>query len=106
MNVEYINIAEDFSDMPYGRYDTDGPDNGSKFRIKYLLPAMLSADKVEVFMDGTMGYGSSFLDEAFAGLYRSNNIPKKTIKEKLIIHCSLQYIVDSIFEYIDSAKRE
>lgn len=101
-----INIAEQFSDMPYGRYPIDGPDNGERFRKELLLPAVENHDVVIVEMDGVMGYGSSFLDEAFAGLYRSEGISKDVLKKKLQLKCELKYIVESVWQYIDEAKLE
>ncbi len=106
MKEQVINIAEEFSDMPYGRYEVDGPDNGERFRKKFLLPAINDYDIVHVYMDGAMGYGSSFLDEAFAGLFRNEGIDKATLKKKIKLHCSLNYVIDSIWQYIDEAKKE
>ena len=79
MNIKEIHIAEDFSDVPYGRYDEDGPDNGQRFREEHLLDAIRDYDEVHVYLDGAMGYGSSFLDEAFGGLYRKDCIEKSVL---------------------------
>lgn len=65
-----VNIAKDFSPEPIGRYVDDGPASGQAFLEKVLLPALKKAVVVQVVLDGTEGYGSSFLDEAFAGLVR------------------------------------
>ncbi|KQN46803.1 hypothetical protein ASE93_11855 [Serratia sp. Leaf50] len=106
MKEQKINIADQFSDMPYGRYDIDGPDNGERFRKELLLPAIHDYDLVHIYMDGAFGYGSSFLDEAFAGLFRNEGIDKETIKRKIKLHCSLNYIIESIWQYVDEAKVE
>lgn len=106
MNIKEIHIAEDFSDVPYGRYDTDGPDNGQRFREDFLLGAIKHFDEVHVYLDGAMGYGSSFLDEAFGGLYRTNGIDKSVIHKKLKIFTELDFLKDSIWEYIAEAKKE
>lgn len=106
MNIKEIHIADDFSDVPYGRYDEDGPDNGQRFREDYLLKAMQEYDEVHVYLDGALGYGSSFLDEAFAGLYRTNGIDKKTIEKKLKIITEMEFLKDSIWGYIADAKKE
>lgn len=106
MNIKEIHIAEDFSDVPYGRYDADGPDNGQRFREELLADAIRDFDEVHVYLDGAMGYGSSFLDEAFAGLFRNNNIDKNVIKKKLKIHTELDFLKDSIWSYIEDAKKE
>lgn len=64
-----IDIARDFSDIPGGRFPSDGPYNGQDFRDRFLAPA-LEQGQVEVVMDNTEGFGSSFLEEAFGGLVR------------------------------------
>lgn len=101
-----IDIAEQFSDMPYGRYEIDGPDNGERFRKDFLVPALRENNTVNIFMDGAMGYGSSFLDESFGGLVRNEGFDKATLKKKLKLHCSLNYIIESVWQYIEEAKRE
>lgn len=63
-----VKIADDFSKTPGGRYRTDGPFSGEEFREEFLKPALNDSQKVTVYLDGTRGYPSSFLDEAFAGL--------------------------------------
>lgn len=65
-----INIASQFSRSPAGRFVEDGPYSGETFREKYLVPALSDGGSVILEMDGTRGYGSSFLDEAFGGLRR------------------------------------
>ena len=62
-----INIARDFSKTPAGRYLTDGPFSGEHFRESVLLPALQTHELLKVDLDGTLGYGSSFLEEAFGG---------------------------------------
>lgn len=69
MNNVTISIASDFSIYPFGRTDEDGPDNGAAFRKK-LIFHLKKGDHVVVNIDGTRGYGSSFLEEVFGGLVR------------------------------------
>lgn len=64
-------IASDYSLYPAGRFDKDGPDNGTRFRTKLLVPRLRLAtpdDKLRVILDGCRSFGSSFLEEAFGGL--------------------------------------
>lgn len=106
MITENIYIAEEFSDIPFGRNEDDGPDNGKRFREEILYPKFVKADIVNVYMDGAMGYGSSFLDEAFAGLYRNHGIDKDTIRKKLKLHSSLDFILKSAWQFVDEATLE
>lgn len=71
METKVINIARDFSRSPAGRYISDGPNSGEKFRKEFLIPSIRACRRLIVEMDGTRGYGSSFLEEAFGGLRRA-----------------------------------
>jgi hypothetical protein len=65
-----ISIANDFSKVPAGRYLSDGLDSGQNFREKLVEPILQQGSKIEINLDGTEGFGSSFLEEAFGGLVR------------------------------------
>lgn len=69
-----INVADEYTKMPGGRFKSDGEFSGEDFREKYLLPRYIEARKNNeilcVNLDGGYGYGSSFLEEAFGGLVR------------------------------------
>lgn len=70
MKMTTIRIAEEFSRLPGGRYPEDGDGNGTDFREEFLVPALDKGEIVTVVLDGTRGYPSSFLEEAFGGLIR------------------------------------
>ncbi|MET3109445.1 hypothetical protein AAKU67_004308 [Oxalobacteraceae bacterium GrIS 2.11] len=99
-----INIADQFSRYPAGRYQTDGPYSGEFFRNKYLVPALKEPnnDKIVVNLDGARGYGSSFLEEAFGGLVRMG-FNKETIKSKMEILAKDSSLKIEILDYIDKA---
>ena len=61
-----ISVARDFSKHPGPRYIKQGSWSGEKFR-KLLEERLKRHDQIAVDLDGTRGYGSSFLDEAFGG---------------------------------------
>lgn len=63
-----IKVAEEFSRYPGGSWRSDGPYSGEQFRQDLLAPALLKYSDVTVSLDGALGYGSSFLREAFGGL--------------------------------------
>lgn len=68
-----INIAKDFTTTPGARYISDGEFSGQVFREKYLEPLFIDPQdksKIQIFLDGTEGYATSFLEEAFGGLAR------------------------------------
>jgi hypothetical protein len=70
MAEKIINVAKEFSRTPGGRYYTDGEASGQEFRERILMPALRQYDSLIIELDGTRGYPSSFLDEAFVGAVR------------------------------------
>lgn len=69
-----INVCNDYTDTPGGRYKNQGPYSGEEFRERILKKEYLDAkekgEKLIIDLDGGFGYGSSFLEEAFGGLIR------------------------------------
>jgi hypothetical protein len=97
-----ISIAEDFSVYPGGRTPEDGDFSGQEFRDNILIPALRKYDMVEVNLDGTRGYGSSFLEESFGGLLR-NGFTFNEVKRKLLIISSRNSFKEEIEGYIAKA---
>lgn len=96
-----VSVARDFSRFPAGRYLTDGKNSGERFRG--MLAPKLKAGSVRVDLDGTMGYGSSFLEEAFGGLVRTG-FAINELKERLSFSSSDQSLVTEIWSYIEDAQ--
>lgn len=103
MKSVIISVAKDFSPSPAGRYPEDGPYPGAIFRDKFLVPAVQENDRVVVNLDGTSGYGSSFLEEAFGGLVRKG-FSHKLLSEKLIVESSRQSYAVRVWNYIKRAQ--
>lgn len=78
-----INIARDFSRLPAGRFRSDGPYSGERFRDDWLRKPLTAGSAVEVVFDGARGYGSSFLEEAFGGLVRERILSSPSDVERL-----------------------
>ncbi len=102
MTSKLISIANDFSPSPAGRYIEDGPFPGAVFRDNLLIPAIQQYDKVVINLDGTSGYGSSFLEEAFGGLVRKG-LNLKALKEKLTIESTRKSYASRVWAYIEKA---
>lgn len=81
--MKTIQIGRDYSNAPAGRYLTDGPYSGERFRDNVLIPSMEREDVVEVDLSGVAGYGSSFLEEVFGGLVRKWGGTKEVLNSKL-----------------------
>lgn len=69
-----INVLSDFSPYPGARFESDGPFSGEEFYNKLLKPKMKEAlekkTKLIINLDGTNGYASSFIDQAFGVMLR------------------------------------
>ena len=80
-----INVGRDFSRFPAGRLRKDGDSSAERFREDYLLPPLKRGESVRVILDGTRGFPSSFLEEAFGGLVRSAGISLPQLYDQLEI---------------------
>lgn len=102
-----VNIARDFTRFPSGRSKLKGDTSGEAFREKFLETPIREGKEITVELDGTIGYGSSFLEEAFGGLIRSLNIPPIRLLEILHVTSSDPTLVDEVQGYIlDAQKRK
>ncbi|MGL5150947.1 MAG: STAS-like domain-containing protein [Clostridium sp.] len=102
-----INIANDFSQTPGGRFINEGPYSGEEFREKVLFPkfneAVEQGSKLEVNLDGGYGFPTSFLEEAFGGLVRKvgNKTPLNILEfisqdEPSLVEVIKKYMMDSL----------
>lgn len=99
-----INIAKEFSPYPYGRLKKYSDTSGEAFRENFLIPTLKEYDQVKIILDGTEGYGSSFLDEAFANLIRNNGLSKEEVLKKLeFVSKDDPSLIDEILLYINEA---
>jgi len=99
-----LNIAKQFSRSPAGRYRVDGPFSGQAFREDFLLPALNRSEFVEVQLDGALGFGSSFLEEAFGGLVREAGLKADVLRAKLRISSKLKTYEQRVWSYVDQAR--
>lgn len=96
-----INIAQQFTQTPGARYYTDGPKSGEEFYKELLKAEYVKAIglnvKLKIILDGTDGYASSFLNEAFSLL--GNEFGAEEVWNNLII------ISEEVPKYIDKVKQ-
>lgn len=104
MAIYTISVAKQFSETPAGRYRSDGPYSGEVFREDFLYPALRSNELVEVNLDGTLGYGSSFLEESFGGLVRVNGMSMSELRKKLKIKSSRKFYEERVWRYVADAE--
>ena len=101
-----ISVAKDFTRFPSGRFRRNGETSGEAFREIYLEPPLKVGEKVSVELDGTIGYGSSFLEEAFGGLIRSLQLKPAALRNNLIIKTEDQSLIDEVNSYIEEAAQK
>lgn len=106
MTTRTIHIASDFSKTPAGRFVTDGPFSGERFRDEVLVPALKNSDEVIVDLNGVFGFGSSFLEEAFGGLVRKCRFTSDELRRKMRVNASLKTYEKKVQQYIVEAKPE
>lgn len=99
-----INIGKDYTDLPYGRDERDGEYNGKHFRKTVLIPKLRVCDRVVIIMGDALGYGSSFLDEAFAGLIKYEGFSKSEILQKIDFQYHKKSVIQNIYNYMDEAE--
>lgn len=104
ISTKRISVATDFSPFPAGRLRVDGKNSGEEFRLDHLIPALQKYEKVIVSLNGTMGYGSSFLEESFGGLARK--FPIQFLKEKLEIESLDSSLTNECWSYIEKTAYE
>ena len=102
-----ISIASQYTRSPAGRFRTDGPFSGERFREELLWPALSeSTEEVEVDLQGVLGFGSSFLEEAFGGIVRHGLLTRTDLKRRLRIRSDVATYERRIWKYVDDAKPE
>lgn len=105
MTTKIIKIAEEFTVEPAGRYLSDGMFSGVRFRKEFLVNALNSCEKVIIDFDGTEGYGSSFLEEAFGGLIHEEGFSAEQLHKQFeFISNEDLSVIKEVWSYIDTAK--
>lgn len=83
-DTKEISVARDYSPYPGPRFAKQGKYSGEKFR-EVLVEALRKHEHVVVDLDGTTGFGSSFLDEAFGGLVRAEGMDPSELSRRLTV---------------------
>lgn len=105
-----IKIATDFTTAPGPRLISEGKFSGEQFRKEVLLPKVREAISKKcslvVDLDGTSGYGTSFLEESFGGLIREDKISLATINSFLtLVSTEEPDLLMEIREYLEDAEK-
>lgn len=101
-----VNVARDFTRFPSGRLKKNGDTSGEAFRERFLEKPLRNHEKIIVELDGTIGYGSSFLEEAFGGAVRNTRLAPEEVLRHLELRSSDRSLVEEVIDYIRDAGRE
>ena len=83
-----------------------GQFSGEKFRTSVLVPALQEHEFLEVNLDGTAGFGSSFIDEAFGGLVKYENFSRKDLLRRIEIISNEEIeLIDDVKQAINDATK-
>ncbi len=103
-----INIAKDFSETPGPRDRNEGEFSGEEFYEVILKPKYIEAKeknvKLKIILDGTYGYGTSFLERSFGELAREYG---EDVLDRLeFVSEEEPYLIDEIIEYMKEAIKQ
>lgn len=99
-NMTVVKVASRYP-SPGPRFKRLGPSSGEEFR-DWLVAELQKDEDLTVDLDGTEGYGSSFLEESFGGLIRLG-IDKKVVLNIKLISNEEPELIDEITGYIKEA---
>ena len=103
----FLKVSKEFTDLPGGRYESQGPFSGEEFRRDYLIPyydlSVFNKEKLVVDLDGGYGYGCGFIEESFGGMVRYGYSAKELLKNIEYISNDEPGLPDKIRNYIKEA---
>lgn len=109
MDNKLIIKVKDFSITPGSRYIDEGDFSGEVYRKNILEPifkeSLQTGTKILIDLDGTIGYGTSWLEEVFGGLARIYGI-ENVIKLLEFKSDEEPYLINDIKEYIKNANKK
>lgn len=101
-----VNVGKQYSRFPAGRKKQSGPASGEGFRDDVLVPLLEQhPDEIVVEFDDALGFGSSFLEEAFGGLVRVRGYSADDLLRIFKFVSEDLSLVDEVAFYITEAKR-
>lgn len=95
-----IRVADRYP-CPGPRFKKLGPASGEEFR-EWVIKELEKSSDLTINLDGTEGYGSSFLEECFGGLIRNGYDPR-IVRAICFISNEEPELIDEINEYIEDA---
>ncbi len=99
-----INVKKDFSPYVGGREKKIAEFSGEAFRNRFLDESIDLYDRINIELDGVLGYPWDFLDEVFGVLARRHG--KEKILEKINLISQNNYVSDKIIYIVTHSEKE
>ena len=99
-----INISKDFSKYIGPREKRVADFSGEAFREKFLEENFKKYDKINIELDGTLGYPWDFLDEAFGTMARRYG--KKKFWERITLISANTYVTEKITYIVNHSEQD
>ena len=102
-------LVKDFSKTPGPRRKVEGDFSAELFVEKVLNPKLQEMDvapnlQISIDLDGTLGYGTSFLEEVFGGTARKKGV--SFVRDRIkIISKEEPWLIDEIKSYVDDVEK-
>lgn len=107
MDQLYFKVATQFSRTPSARNKEEGKAPGEDLRrllVPLLKDAIVNEKMLVVDLDGTAGYGTSFLEEVFGGLIRIEGLNYDDLRNHLsFVSIEEPDLIEEIWYDIDDA---
>lgn len=101
-------VSEQFSKTPSARTEKEGKHPGVNLRsalAPLIKKCIEDAEELTIELDGTHGYGTSFLEEVFGGLIREEHFRYEDLKNTLnFISEEEPELIDEIWQDIEDAR--
>ncbi len=101
-DTAWFSVANQFSKFPAGPRKTDGERSGELLR-EVMAILLRRHSSVVIDLDGTLGYGSSFLRSAFEGLVTDERFSSEELHKRLYVKTDCKAYDYEIWQYIDEA---
>lgn len=99
MSETFLSVAA-WSRFPSGALRSYGEWSGEAWREDVLAPALREFDTVHVDLNGVLGFGAAWLEEAFAGLLR-HGFTLDEVRRRLRITSTLRSNLILIEKYVN-----
>jgi len=99
-----INVNRDFSKYIGGREKRISEFSGEDFRMRFLEENFEIYDRINIELDGVLGYPWDFLDEVFGVMARRHG--KEKFWEKFNLISATSHITEKINYIVNHSKKE